>query len=134
MISQHGRYNIWRSLKRKENLAYEYDKVMFIKESASFAFLLKRVYRTFYKWQYRALRKLEDLGEKLYKKVVAVSSADTEDVLLKNIEETVSFLNEEIIRLRLTDKTAGNFLQQYGFVLEKNIKSKVLRDDIGYIE
>jgi len=96
--------------------------------------ILKRIYRLFYKWEYRALRELGDLGENLYKKLVAVSVSNTKETVFSNIKKIVAILINEIIKLGLTFKRNGNFLQNCGFAIEESIYNKILRSVKGYIE
>ena len=96
--------------------------------------ILKRIYRLFYKWEYRALRELGDLGENLYKKLVAVSVSNTKETVFSNIKKIVAILINEIIKLGLTFKRNGIFLQNCGFSIEESIDNKILRSVKGYIE
>jgi len=133
MCAQYGQYNLWRSWKRGDVPAVEYDRAMFAREAAALTFLLEKRYRPYYKWQFRALRELGGLGlrvagllEELYRR------RDPEDYH-QVIEECSSLLKAKTGRL-LDIGQEGNFLQDTAFQVQKLIEDRFLREDTGFVE
>ncbi len=63
LMGQAGQYNYARCLRRGETAAAQLAVGEFVKSALSAAFLLNRRYHPYYKWSFRALRALPQLGE-----------------------------------------------------------------------
>ncbi len=164
MISQHGQYNLQRALYRQDTLAAEHSKAQFCNEVTALAFLLRKSYRPFYKWQYKALRELDDFGaelsarlQKLYTVHACGPSKGQEQVrhihkeLNAEVEKIVSALFTQIMespglggsllsdavseyRKRLKIIQESNFLQNIGFEIQPLIEDKQIREGAGFFE
>ncbi len=150
MISQHGQYNLWRSLERGDLLAVGYNIAMFTREIAALAFLLARSYRPFYKWQFRALAELVNAspdGGLLHRRLRHITKLSARlqmseektngragiEELEEQVEGVVSILAEEL-RRSFDLRFRGNFIQDAGFELQKRIEDDYIRAQVGYVE
>ena len=63
LMGQAGQYNYARCLRRGETAAAQLAIGEFVKSALSAAFLMNRRYQPYYKWSFRALKALPQLGE-----------------------------------------------------------------------
>lgn len=146
LMSQHGQYNLWRSVKRGDLPAAEYDKAIFAREAAHLVFLLEGKYRPFYKWLFRALEDIGGSGEKILSLLYTILQTDDHDELYAAVEEVAAALIRKIngfLKDREEEMAGGgisrgivesNFLQNIGFEVEKRIQDDFLREQIGIVQ
>ncbi len=133
MISQYGQYNLPRSFMRRDLLAVEQEKAGFCREVASLLFLLKRRYRPFYKWLFRALEGLGGVEREITKEMESLYELEEPADLAEQVELIVRSLNA-LIEEQFSVRGKENYLQEAGFELQKFIESDFLKVRIGFVE
>lgn len=159
MISQYGQYNLRRAQRRRDAPGEHYCWAMCTAEAAALAFLLKKKYRPFYKWQFKGLEELGDLGRQLITLMrrfygPAGSQPETETGADSGVvERIVALLSDELIRLIRSSAAEGdpsfmrklddlhldalqkeNYLQDIGFAIQELIEDENIRNNYGFVE
>ncbi len=156
MISQYGQYNLWRAHRRHDEPGVHYCRAMCTAETAALAFLIKKKYRPFYKWQFKGLEELGDLGRQLItliRRLYGTSGIKPETETVSDtavVEQIVSVLSEELIgvikaegdtslkrrmdAIQLEVLQKKNYLQDIGFAIQELIEDEDIRDNYGFVE
>ncbi len=123
-----GQYNFKRCLLHNERAAAELAKVRFCEQAAELIFLLNKAYAPYYKWLFKALKRLPQLTEtglSLEKLLTDFSLNDNEKFLL--IEKISSDIINFLVNNSLSDY-CGDYLEPYAFKVNDRIKSASLRN------
>ncbi len=129
-MAQTGQYNYPRCLAHGEEGAAMLALSEFVKCAAQTIFLLNRRHCPYYKWTLRALGELPILGE-LASPLEFLLTADNDPQGRKVKTEIVEDIAHAIIKELDVQNLAhleGNYLEPYGYAIQKQIKSAELRN------
>lgn len=129
LMAQAGQYNFARCLAHGEKAAAQLAVDVFVRSTMAAVFLLNRQYMPFYKWSFRAMRRLPDLA----------ALADTMECLLTNdndppmdsvkqelIEDAASAVIEVLQRQELTEAICTD-LEKHAYSVHDGIRDGDLR-------
>ena len=119
LASQTGQYNYPRSLNRDDSLASDMMRSYFVSYAADLVFLLNRKYRPFYKWKYRALKKLPLLGEESYQRLSAILKETDPWQAAYRIEDQSAAMLDLCRSQGLTDGDSAFMLDHLGIILSR---------------
>ncbi len=129
-MAQTGQYNYPRCLRHGEEGAAVFALVEFVKNAAQAAFLLEGRHCPYYKWTLRAMRDLDKHAE-LAAPLEFLLTADNDEkgrkVKMDIVEDICLFFANELRDAKLAD-CPENYLEPFGFALQKRIKSAELRN------
>ena len=119
LMAQSGQYNYTRCLKHGEKEAAQLACSEFVNAALKVYFLLKKSYRPYYKWAFRALRELEG-GEAFAEKLSYILMADHND---SDIAEEKYYMIEGIASEIIDILQDGNMTEAICGDLEKHAYS-----------
>ncbi len=129
-MAQTGQYNYPRCLSHGEDGAAMLALAEFVKCAAQAIFLLNRRHCPYFKWTFRALRGLPNLSE-LAAPLEFLLTADNDKQGSKVKSEIVEDIAHAVIKELDAQDLAhleGNYLEPFGFALQKRIKNAELRN------
>lgn len=129
-MAQTGQYNYPRCLSHGEAGAAMLSLAEFVKCTAQAVFLLNRRHCPYFKWTLRALKELPilaDLADPLEFLLTADNDRQGNKVKLEIVEDIAHAIIAELGVQNLA-KLNGNYLEPFGFALQKQIKSAELRN------
>lgn len=117
-ISQYGQYNYGRMAKRADFVTAEQCRSSFIHSVMEFVYLLNRTYAPYYKWKFKGLENVDDMG---------ISSMLQQLVLLPimNIEENESLMERICVVLLRQMESKG--------LLKRDFRTTYLEHYIGQV-
>ncbi|OFK23685.1 DUF4037 domain-containing protein [Olsenella sp. HMSC062G07] len=126
-LAQTGQYNLARMAARGDVVAVNQTLARFIDEAEQLTFLLNRAYRPYYKWAWRMLCELPELGPQVGELLRRlVGAADDREGRQRLVDEVCALLLGELRRQGLV--TTGDwFLATAGAELQGLIDDPVLR-------
>jgi hypothetical protein len=130
LMGQSGQYNYPRCLSHGETGASQLAIFEFVKHTIEVAFLINRKYSPYYKWSFRALRRLDVLFDMADKLEFLISTDNEEEMSLKKCEiiekiscEVIKELGKEI---SLPD--FDNELERYAYYINDKISDSNIRN------
>jgi len=126
MMAQSGQYNFERCLKHGETAAAEIALGEFVRHAVSLAFLLNFRFAPYYKWMFRGMRQLPQLGFAAEKLAALLVEKQNIQPRLTLIEEIASDFIRVIQEQNLSN-AAGNYLEPHAFAVLRGIGDQQLR-------
>ncbi len=129
-MAQTGQYNYPRCLSHGEEGAAILALAEFVKCAAQTIFLLNRKHCPYFKWTFRALRELpvmSDLADPLEFLLTADNDNQGSKVKTEIVEDIAHAVIKELDVQNLAH-LEGNYLEPFGFALQKQIKNAELRN------
>ena len=130
LMAQAGQYNYLRCLKHQEQAAAQMAVFEFAKSCTEVIFLLNRRYQPYYKWSFRALRKLPELSieaELLEYLITTDNSADTAEEKYRVIESIAADVIDSLIGQHLTQAVCGD-LEKHAYSVNDSIADAKVRN------
>ncbi|MBQ8952793.1 MAG: DUF4037 domain-containing protein [Clostridia bacterium] len=130
MMAQAGQYNYARCLRHGETGAAQLAAVEFARHAMSAAFLLNGVYQPYYKWSFRAMRRLEKLpllAELLEYLITTGNDGDTAQEKLDVIEGIAADVIDELQAQGLTRAICGD-LEKHAYSVNDGIADGDIRN------
>ena len=117
-MAQTGQYNYKRCLALSE----------FVKESAQVIFLLEKVHMPYYKWAFRAMKELPNMGWLSHKLEALILTPQDETLKIElAIEEISASVIDELRNQDLTDATC-DFLENHSYSVNGRITDPEIRN------
>lgn len=129
-MAQTGQYNYPRCIAHGEDGAAMLALCDFVRNAVETVFLLNGKHCPYYKWAFKAMRSLEILGDMtapLEFLLTADNDVAGKKVKAEIVEDIALAVANELKRQGLAD-CQGNYLEPFGFALQKRIKSAELRN------
>lgn len=129
-MAQTGQYNYPRCLAHGEDGAAMLALAEFVKCAAQTIFLLNRRHCPYFKWTFRALRELpvmSDLADPLEFLLTSDNDEKGSKVKTEIVEDIAHAVIKELGVQKLAELN-GNYLEPFGFALQKQIKNAELRN------
>ena len=130
LMSQSGQYNYRRCLQHGEDGAAQLAVGEFVKNTLSAVFLLNRAYMPYYKWSFRALRKLPG-GEDLDRSLTWLLTTDNGESIAEDKYFCMEGIASQVIDLLqaqgLTEATCGD-LEKHAYSVNDGIKDGNVRN------
>ena len=130
LMAQSGQYNYARCLAHGETAAAQLAAVEFVRAGMQAVFLLNNVYQPYYKWSFRAMRRLPRLSllAELMEYLITTSndeslSADKQDVM----EGMAADVIDEMQRQNLTQAVCGD-LEKHAYSVQDGIRDGDIRN------
>lgn len=130
LMAQSGQYNYARCLAHGETAAAQLAAVEFVRAGMQAVFLLNNVYQPYYKWSFRAMRRLPRLSllAELMEYLITTSndeslSADKQDVM----EGMAADVIDEMQRQNLTQAICGD-LEKHAYSVQDGIRDGDIRN------
>lgn len=123
LMAQSGQYNYLRCLKHGEPAAAQLAVGEFVKSCMEVVFLLNRVYAPYYKWSFRALRKLPKLSltaETLEYLLTTGNDEGLAESKYDMIESTAADIIDELMAQGLTKAVCGD-LEKHAYSVNDGI-------------
>ena len=130
LMAQAGQYNYLRCLKHGENAAAQLAVNEFVKSCMEVVFLLNRAYAPYYKWSFRALRRLEKLyltAETLEYLLTTGNDEDMAESKYDMIESTAADVIDELQSQSLTKAVCGD-LEKHAYSVNDGIEDGDVRN------
>lgn len=130
MMAQSGQYNYQRCLKHGETAAAQLAVGEFTQSTLSAVFLLHRTYMPYYKWSFRALRKLpggEDLGRSLEWLLTTENGKELAEDKYFCMEGIASQVIDLLQEQELTEAVCGD-LEKHAYSVNDGIRDSGIRN------
>ena len=130
LMAQAGQYNYLRCLKHGEPAAGQLAVNEFVKSCMEVVFLLNRAYAPYYKWSFRALRRLPKLAltaETLEYLLTTGNDADMAESKYDMIESTAADIIDELQNQGLTKAICGD-LEKHAYSVNDGIEDGDVRN------
>ena len=130
MMAQGGQYNYQRCLKHGETAAAQLSVGEFAQSTLSAVFLLHRIYMPYYKWSFRALRKLpggEDLGRSLEWLLTTENGKELAEDKYFCMEGIASQVIDLLQEQGLTEAVCGD-LEKHAYSVNDGIRDSEIRN------
>lgn len=127
MMAQSGQYNFARCLRHGEGGAAALALGEFVRNAVSLIFLLNFRFAPYYKWMFRAMRQLPELGALTGDLESLLTKEEPEKLKQERIEKVCA---EVLKKLRSEELTTGTdpYLEPHAFEIMKRIRSRELRE------
>lgn len=127
MMAQSGQYNFARCLRHGEGGAAALALGEFVRNAVSLVFLLNFRFAPYYKWMFRAMRQLPELGDLTCDLESLLTKEEPEKLKQERIEKVCA---EVLKKLRSEELTSGTdpYLEPHAFEIMKRIRSRELRE------
>ena len=129
-MAQTGQYNYPRCIAHGEEGAAALALCEFVRNACEMIFLLNKKHCPYFKWTFRALRQLDILSE-MCAPLEFLLTADNDEtgrkVKREIVEDIALAVADELKNQGLAD-CEGNYLEPYGFAIQKRIKNAELRN------
>jgi hypothetical protein len=130
MMAQSGQYNYQRCLKHGETAAAQLAVGEFVRNTLSVMFLLNKTYMPYYKWSFRALRKLPG-GEDLGRSLEWLLTTENGDALAEDKYFCMEGIASQVIDLLqeqgLTEAVCGD-LEKHAYSVNDGIRDSEIRN------
>lgn len=130
LMAQAGQYNYTRCLRHGETGAAQLAAAEFVRHTMSAAFLLNNVYEPYYKWSFRAMRRLEKLSllaETMEYLLTTDNGAELAESKLDMIEDAASDVIDELQSQGLTKAICGD-LEKHAYSVNDAIADGDIRN------
>ena len=130
LMAQAGQYNYARCLKHGETGAAQLAAAEFVRHTMSAAFLLNNVYEPYYKWSFRAMRrlpKLSLLAETMEYLLTTDNGAELAESKLDMIEDAASDVIDELQTQGLSKAICGD-LEKHAYSVNDAIADGEIRN------
>ena len=130
LMAQAGQYNYARCLRHGETGAAQLAATEFVRHTMSAAFLLNNVYEPYYKWSFRAMRrlpKLSLLAETMEYLLTTDNGAELAESKLDMIEDAASDVIDELQSQGLTKAICGD-LEKHAYSVNDAIADGDIRN------
>ena len=130
LMAQAGQYNYARCLKHGETGAAQLAAAEFVRHTMSAAFLLNNVYEPYYKWSFRAMRrlpKLSLLAETMEYLLTTDNGEELAESKLDMIEDAASDVIDELQSQGLTKAICGD-LEKHAYSVNDAIADGDIRN------
>ena len=130
LMAQAGQYNYARCLKHGETGAAQLAAAEFVRHTMSAAFLLNNVYEPYYKWSFRAMRrlpKLSLLAETMEYLLTTDNGEELAESKLDMIEDAASDVIDELQTQGLSKAICGD-LEKHAYSVNDGIRDAGLRN------
>ena len=130
LMAQAGQYNYLRCLKHGEPAAAQLAVNEFVKSCIQVVFLLNRTYAPYYKWSFRALRRLDRLAltaETLEYLLTTGNDGDLAESKYDMIESTAADVIDELMDQGLTKAVCGD-LEKHAYSVNDGIEDGDVRN------
>lgn len=130
LMAQAGQYNYLRCLKHGEPAAAQLAVSEFVKSCIEVIFLLNRIYAPYYKWSFRALRRLPKLSltaETLEYLLTTGNDEELAESKYDMIESTASDIIDELQVQELTKAICGD-LEKHAYSVNDGIEDGDVRN------
>lgn len=130
LMAQAGQYNYARCLKHGETGAAQLAAAEFVRHTMSAAFLLNNVYEPYYKWSFRAMRrlpKLSLLAETMEYLLTTDNGAELAESKLDMIEDAASDVIDELQTQGLSKAICGD-LEKHAYSVNDAIADGDIRN------
>jgi len=130
LMAQAGQYNYLRCLKHGEPAAAQLAVNEFVKSCIQVVFLLNRAYAPYYKWSFRALRRLPRLSltaETLEYLLTTGNDADLAESKYDMIESTAADIIDELQTQGLTQAICGD-LEKHAYSVNDGVEDGDVRN------
>ena len=129
LMGQAGQYNYTRCLKHGETAAAQLAVFEFVKSTMAVIFLLNNTYQPYYKWSFRALRKLEKLSieAELMEYLLTSDNDENAEEKYSVIEGIAADIIDELIEQDLTKANCGD-LEKHAYSVNDGIADSQLRN------
>lgn len=126
LMAQTGQYNYARSLRRKEEGAAMLALGEFVRNCGELLFLLSGVHAPYYKWFFRAMRSLPDLGELAYPLEFLLCDPGEKMEKTEMIGDICHRVRQEL-RQRGFSQAEDEYLESHAFEVMKKIRTPEIR-------
>ena len=129
LMAQSGQYNYGRCLKHGEQAAAQLAVVEFVQSTMRTVFLLNRVYQPYYKWSFRAMRRLPELSLVAEVLEYLLTTGNDEDMAAEKqdvIEGICADIIEELGKQDLTRAICGD-LEKHAYSVNDSIADGEIR-------
>ena len=130
LMAQAGQYNYLRCLKHGESAAAQLAVNEFVKSCIEAVFLLNRTYAPYYKWSFRAMRRLPKLSltaETLEYLLTTGNDGDLAESKYDMIESTAADIIDELQNQGLTKAICGD-LEKHAYSVNDGIEDGDVRN------
>lgn len=130
LMAQSGQYNYVRCLQHGEQAAAQLAVMEFVKSAIQVIFLLNNKYMPYYKWAFRALRALPELGfeaELLEYLLTTDNENETADEKYRVIEGIAADIIDALIDQKLTEADCGD-LEKHAYSVNDGIADAEIRN------
>lgn len=130
LMGQSGQYNYSRCLSHGENAAAQLAVFEFVKSSLNCIFLLNNTYMPYYKWSFRALKKLSFLSHLSQDMEYLISSGNSKaeaDKKTETIERICSDIISEVISQGLSD-FSGDSAEGHAYAVNNKTADSEIRN------
>ncbi len=130
LMAQSGQYNYLRCLKHGEPAAAQLAVGEFVKSCIEVVFLLNRSYAPYYKWSFRALRRLDKLAltaETLEYLLTTGNDEELAESKYDMIESTAGDIIDELMNQGLTKAICGD-LEKHAYSVNDGIEDGDVRN------
>ena len=130
LMAQAGQYNYLRCLRHGETGAAQLAAVRFAESAMQVIFLLNRVYQPYYKWSFRALRRLPRLSvlaELLEYLLTSDNDKPAREEKYMVIESIAADIIEELRAQELTDAVCAD-LEKHAYAVNDRIRDAAVRN------
>ena len=130
LMAQAGQYNYNRCLAHDETGAAQLAVIEFVKAAMQVVFLLNRAYMPYYKWSFRALRKLpkfSELADTLEFLLTTENGGDLKETKYLIIEDIASMVIAELNEQNMTKAICGD-LEKHAYSVNDSITDPDLRN------
>lgn len=130
LMAQAGQYNYKRCLAHGETAAAQLAAIEFSKAAMQTVFLLNKTYMPYYKWSFRAMRKLKklsNLAETLEFLLTTENTGDLAETKYLVIEDIASMVIAELIEQNLTKAICGD-LEKHAYSVNDAIVDPDIRN------
>ena len=130
LMAQAGQYNYLRCLKHGEPAAAQLAVNEFVKSCIETVFLLNRAYAPYYKWSFRAMRRLKTLSltaETLEYLLTTGNDGELAETKYDMIESTAGDIIDELQNQGLTKAICGD-LEKHAYSVNDGIEDGAIRN------
>lgn len=130
IMAQSGQYNYRRTLSHGETAAAQMSVFEFVKNAMESVFLLNKKYMPYYKWSFRAMRRLDKLSEaaEICEFLITTSNdGDMPEEKYYMIEDIASTVIEELMAQDITKAVCGD-LEKHAYSVNDSIKDSQIRN------
>lgn len=131
IMAQAGQYNFLRCAKHNEREAAQFACTEFIQAAMKVLFLLNDQYMPFYKWSFKALRRIYGTDKFIEKFTFLLYGDNSDDDVIQNkynvIEEIASMMITLLQDRKLTDAICGD-LEKHAYSVNDKIQEGAIRN------
>ena len=130
LMGQAGQYNYGRCLKHGETGAAQLAVTEFVRSAMQTVFLLNRAYMPYYKWSFRAMRRLPKLSL-LAELLEYLLTTDNEPDMAREKQTVMESISQDVIeelRAQGLTKEEGQELEKHAYAVNNTVKDGQLRN------